>query len=211
MSNKIYGFRPPERPAFPSHIQYTGDNQLLSAPEIKSVVDWCDAQELQPGTIGTGGTKEDVRMNQAYRDVETCGVIDPQFTWLYDRIAQRIQWANDEHYRFILTGMAEPFNYLKYTPASEDKPTPGHYGWHQDWGGGRFSWRKLTLVIQLSSPDEYTGCELVACTDEGPFTVPYKEAGDAILFPSWTPHRVTEIESGVRRSMALWFTGPQFS
>lgn len=205
----IVGFVPPERPAFPSHVQYTGENRLLSPPEVEKIVEWCDAQPLQKGTIGNGGSKEEVQERPDYRCVETCAVeIDP-FKWLYARIAQKAQWANNDFFRFNLTGLCEPISYLKYTAASEEQPEPGHYDWHQDFGGGPFAMRKLSMVIQLSNPADYDGCALHLCND-GPWEVPYRQPGDAILFPSWTPHCVSNIERGVRRALVVWISGPQF-
>lgn len=209
MSITTIGFPQPERPAFPSHVQYTGDNKLLSPPEIKQVIDWCEKQKLDSGTIGNGGTSNEVRTDKTYRCVETCAVIGSEFKWLYDRVSQRVLWANEAHYRFHLSGINEPIGYLKYTAPHEGQPEAGHYDWHQDFGGGKFAGRKLSLVIQLSDPSEYAGCELYLCND-GPWVVPYKEAGDAILFPSWTPHCVSNIEQGVRRALVLWVHGPQY-
>jgi PKHD-type hydroxylase len=117
-------------------------------------------------------------------------------------------WANNEGYRFHLSGLGEPIGYLKYTPKTDAKPA-GHYNWHQDFGGGPYALRKLSMVIQLSKPTDYKGCRLVLCND-GPCEVPFVEAGDAILFPSWTPLCVTEIEEGAREALVVWITGPQF-
>lgn len=209
MQAEIIGIRPAERPSFPSHLQYTGQGNFLSPPEVKSIIDYMEATELKPGTVGNGGTPNDGQHAEEVRSVENAAVPTKGFEWLYKRVVDRVKWANDEHYRFTLSGLCEPIGFLKYTPSSEEKPEPGHYNWHQDFGGGQFSSRKLSLVIQLSNADEYEGCELKLCT-EGEWVAPYKAAGDAILFPSWTPHCVTNIESGVRRALVVWVHGPQF-
>lgn len=206
--NTILGFRPPLRPALASHVQWSGDNQLLSAPEVAAVRDFMDEQTLHPGTIGNDGSAPGVH-NESYRSVLNASVPYVGFQWLYERIQQRVQWANDELFRFTLSGIVEPIGYLKYEPASEENPEPGHYNWHQDFGGGQYATRKLSLVVQLSDDDEYKGCELELCTDKI-WPVPHKTAGDAVMFPSWTPHRVTNIESGVRQALVVWVHGPQF-
>lgn len=204
----VLGFHPRQRPLFPSHVQWTGDNAMLSPPEVKAVVDFAESQKLYPGTIGNGGGTQGIE-NPSYRSVETCSIpVNDDLTWLYTRVMQKIEWANDEYYRFQLTGLTEPLGYLKYTPATDTKPA-GHYDWHQDFGGGPYSTRKLSLIIQLSNADEYDGCELNLC-NEGPWTVQYKNAGDAIMFPSWTPHYVTPITRGVRKALVLWVHGEQF-
>ena len=163
---------------------------------------------MHKGTIGNGDNNAG-HENPAYRCVETCALGAEGFEWLYERLLKRTKWANDDLYRFDLSGLSEPVGYLKYTPSSDAQPA-GHYDWHVDMGGGLYSTRKLSLIVQLSDASEYTGCELQLATDKGPWTVGYKQSGDAIMFPSWTPHKVSNIESGVRRALVVWIAGPQF-
>lgn len=205
MRTNIVGVRPPEHPTFPSHIQWTDSNRLLSPPEVAAVIEAGETAQLYPGTIGNG-TEDQATRNDEYRCVDT-GVIN--LSWLYERLIERVKWANDEHFRFHISGLSEPIGYLRYTAASEAQPVAGHYDWHQDFGGGLYSTRKLSIVVQLSDPSEYDGCRLVLCND-GPWEVPYVQPGDAIMFPSWTPHCVTDITRGVRRALVIWVAGPQF-
>ncbi len=208
MKSEIIGMLPPERPVFPSHVQWTGSNRFLSPPECEMIRNYADTLALQPGTIGNGdvGNAKEV---PNYRRVETCSLIGPKFDWLYERIIDKVKLANNDLYRFHLVGLGEPVGYLKYTAPTDEQPEPGHYNWHQDFGGGPYALRKLSLVIQLSDPSEYEGCRLQLCTD-GPWECSYVQAGDAIMFPSWTPHQVTPITKGERRALVVWVTGPQF-
>lgn len=209
MNTGIIGIRPPERPVFPTHIQWTGEGRFLSPPEAKAVSDFMDAQELHAGTIGNGKSDgSDAHLAADYRTVDTGAVPVKGFEWLYSRVLDYVRRANDEHYRFVLHGLAEPIGYLRYEPKTETRPA-GHYNWHQDFGGGVFATRKLSLIIQLSHESDYGGCELTLC-DNGPWKVPYKAQGDAIMFPSWAPHMVSDIEWGVRRALVAWIAGPQF-
>lgn len=208
MNTDILGIRPPEAPCFPTHVQYSGKNAFLSPPEVEAVRTLCDSLQLHPGTIGNGGTSSDSKHVPSYRTVETTAVPSERARWLYTRVLERISWVNKDCYRFTLSGLSEPIGYLKYSAADGDKPA-GHYGWHQDFGGGLFATRKLSMVIQLSDPSEYDGCRLQLCND-GPWEAPYTQAGDAIIFPSWTPHCVTNITRGVRRALVIWVAGPQF-
>lgn len=208
MKTKILGIMPPERPMQPTHVHYSGDQRFLSEPEVAAVRAFAAKQTLHPGTIGNGDTHSAVE-NKDYRSVETCGLIGSEIDWLYDRILQKVTWTNNDHYRFTLTGLSEPIGYLKYTTKTDSKPA-GHYNWHQDFGGGPYALRKISIVIQLSDPATYKGCRLVLCND-GPWEVPYVGAGDAIFFPSWTPHCVTDITEGTREALVVWVTGPQFA
>lgn len=203
------GICPPEAPPFPTHVQWTGDNRFLSPPEVAAIRAHCDAQTLAPGTIGNATSNPaDAKRQDAYRRVDNVAITE--MDWLYERVLQKVKLANDAHYRFTLAGLTEPIGYLKYTAAADENDTPGHYDWHQDFGGGLYATRKLSIVVQLSEPSEYEGCKLNLCND-GPWEVPYVQAGDAIMFPSWTPHCVTNIEKGVRRALVIWVAGKQFT
>jgi PKHD-type hydroxylase len=71
--------------------------------------------------------------------------------------------------------MMEGFQFTRY-----DAPT-GHYGMHVDKAlNGQV--RKLSLTIQLSSPDDYEGGELALQYDLKP-EVMSKELGKMIVFP----------------------------
>jgi PKHD-type hydroxylase len=39
---------------------------------------------------------------------------------------------------------------------------------------------------------------------------PRCEEGSIIVFPSYTPHRVTPVTKGIRYSVVTWFVGPPF-
>jgi PKHD-type hydroxylase len=208
MKTEVIGMLPPERPALPSHCQWTGTNRFLSPPECEAIRTYADALALQAGTIGNG-SRDGAKEVPSYRRVETCSLDAQKFSWLYERIVEKVKLANNDLFRFDLVGIGEAVGYLKYTAPTEGQPIAGHYNWHQDFGGGPYANRKLSMVIQLSDPSEYDGCRLQLCTD-GPWECSYIQQGDAIMFPSWTPHQVTEITRGERRALVVWITGPQF-
>ena len=63
-----------------------------------------------------------------------------------------------------------------------------------------------------TNDDEYTGGDLeFADFDDSTqrFTVP-KSRGTVIVFDSRTPHRVSPIKSGVRKSLVGWVVGPRW-
>jgi PKHD-type hydroxylase len=92
----------------------------------------------------------------------------------------------------------------------------GHYRWHTDSGGPApegFQ-RKLTVVAPLSNPDDYEGGKLeLQCLSEGGAQdagLVIAEAavpGSIVVFPAFTPHRVTPVTRGVRRSIVAWLIG----
>lgn len=119
------------------------------------------------------------------------------FLWGY------VQRANLHAFNVDVTNFCE-VQYTEYRAEHE-----GHYGWHHDvhWNGEALSDRKLSVTIQLSSPDAYEGgdfefqeCETPSC----------KELGTILVFPSYLPHRVLPVTSGVRKSLVAWFHGPRW-
>lgn len=134
------------------------------------------------------------------------------FNWLYARMIEMSEEANNELWDFDLYSSLEDIQYTEYY-ASEN----GHYDWHQDIGVGEFpSKRKISITIQLSDSDEYEGGDLLICTGSSGSgeldhnIVSPRGAGVGVLFPSYMMHRVTPVTRGVRRSLVLWVGGAHF-
>ena len=127
----------------------------------------------------------------------------PDTKWLYDRMQSIFRMVNAQVYQFDLTGFSEQFQYTVYH-GSEG----GHYDWHIDEGLKK-SQRKLSMSLQLSDPSAYEGCELQFHASRQIETAP-RDRGTAIVFPSYTLHRVTPITSGTRKSLVVWAAGPKF-
>ena len=72
--------------------------------------------------------------------------------------------------------------------------------------------RKLSLSLNLSPPEQYDGGVLEIETDDGEVLTlnNCKEQGTAIVFPSFTRHRITEVTRGIRYSVVLWALGRPF-
>lgn len=198
--------RPPERPAFPSHVQWSAENAMLSQPECEWIIARGEQMPLGQASVGT---PTEHRVDPATRCVAMTPFDTEDSAWLYERIAQRVGWANDAMYQFDLSGLIEPIQFLKYTPAQGELPN-GHYTWHVDFGEGAMATRKLSLVIQLSPGHAYDGCEFRMYSDRGPQELGYRGQGEAFMFPSWTPHSVAPITRGVRYALVAWVHGPRF-
>lgn len=198
--------RPPERPAFPSHVQWSEENRLLSVPECEWVIAHGEGLPLGPASVGT---PTEHRVDPATRCVSMNVLDHSSVAWLYERIAQKISLANDHYYNFDLSGLIEPIQFLKYTPAEGEKPN-GHYTWHVDFGDAAMATRKLSVVVQLSPGVAYDGCQFRMYSDRGLQELSYLGQGDAFMFPSWTPHSVAPITRGVRYALVAWIHGPRF-
>jgi PKHD-type hydroxylase len=86
----------------------------------------------------------------------------------------------------------------------------GHYDWHHDvnFSEVRPYDRKLSIVIQLSEPDDYEGGEFEFNSNEK--IEGLTERGSVLVFPSYRMHRVTPVTSGIRKSLVSWIEGPRW-
>ena len=84
-----------------------------------------------------------------------------------------------------------------------------HYGEHVDGavrvlpGGGQLLRTDVSATLFLSAPDEYDGGELVVSDTYGEHEVKLP-AGDLILYPSTSLHRVEPVTRGERVSSFFW-------
>ena len=126
--------------------------------------------------------------------------------WIYDKIGTMAYEANKEMYNFDLNFMPEQIQYTEYY--GTDK---GHYDWHMDIGSqGSMPFRKLSVTVQLSGPDEYDGGDLQFWTGgQYPISGP-KGKGNVVIFPSFLLHRVTPVVTGTRKSFVLWLGGGHY-
>lgn len=125
----------------------------------------------------------------------------PQFDWIYNRLQLAIERANNQFWDFSLYSMPDPIQYTEYYPSG------GHYDWHMDIGpGSSMANRKISITVQLSHPDEYEGGNLQILRSPTPEDAP-RGLGTVVIFPSYMMHRVTQVTSGVRKSLVLWVGG----
>lgn len=111
------------------------------------------------------------------------------------------QTLNERYWHFDLEPLAESLQYTVYEPGD-------YFGWHTDAGPG-VPPRKLSISVQLTEPSEYDGGELQVQMTDQLIAMP-RQAGQAIVFPSFVRHRVTPVTRGVRRALVAWIGGPPF-
>jgi PKHD-type hydroxylase len=121
---------------------------------------------------------------------------------VYELLWEVAQDATRRHYRLSLSGITRWPHYVEYHGGR------GHFDWHNDYSHeSEVSPRKLTVIIQLSNPDDYTGGDFEvfgAISSVAP-----RARGTIICLPSFVPHRVTAVTSGVRRVIVAWIAGPR--
>ena len=106
------------------------------------------------------------------------------------------------------------FNSLQYTEYNGDGPAPQFYDWHMDClFDNAVLDRKLSAVVQLSSPDDYEGglFEMEGCARPSFNVEPFLPRGSLLIFPSYLKHRVLPVTKGLRKSLVTWYNGPKFT
>ncbi len=123
--------------------------------------------------------------------------------WIYKKLEEVVRKYNAHAYAFKLAGLTQNIRVLEYRVGD-------HYqAWHQDFGRGKTSIRKLSMSIQLSDPSAYEGGDLEFFN--GRFVQAPREQGNLIIFPSFVFHRVIPVTQGTRHSLVAWMNGPHFS
>lgn len=176
---------------------------LLRPEECAAIVGMMDTLPARNATVDDGERKEETRRS----DVRWLTHDDPDP--LRHQTAQfflsAIAQANQDFFRFELTDL-EPMQFTLYR--GEVK---GTYDWHQDgfFHADNNLVRKLTMVVQLSPPEDYEGGGLELQVSSIHTVVP-AELGLAVFFPAPTMHRVVPVTRGNRRSLVAWARGPNF-
>jgi len=129
---------------------------------------------------------------------------NPATNWVYARLEDLVLRLNSEFYGFELYGLVESFQYAVY-----DGTEGGHYDWHVDMGGKDVEPRKISLSLQLTDAEAYSGCDLELEAGNGTYQAE-RARGTLIAFPSYVLHRVSPIQSGIRKSLVIWASGPAF-
>ena len=190
----------PEQRNFVNHLNYYYFTDAFTPEEIVRIIQTGESlQQLNATTVG--GDNEDVVSE--YRKSEISWIEEnPQTDWIYQRISHFAKIANKEMWNFDIWGYQDLLQYTKYYGNG------GHYDWHADLGPG-ISNRKLSCVLQLSTPEEYEGGVLQMNPGGNILEVP-KALGTLCFFPSFLLHRVTPLSSGVRKSLVTWLCGANF-
>lgn len=174
---------------------------VLEDSVVESIITECDKYPIETGTIGVEG----VNVNESFRRSKVRWVDSNSFIsnilWDYSRSANRNAFGFNIDY-------LKDIQYTTYT--AEDK---GKYDWHHDtfWGNPTRYDRKISIIVQLTDPSEYEGGEFEMDSQyEQPNKEDLKKRGTIIAFPSFIPHRVTELTKGTRKSLVAWVEGPKF-
>lgn len=194
----VYHLAPCPPIAVPEITFATWENGF-SNEQIDSIIKTGEC--LLPEVAGLDGG----RVEKDIRKSKTSWIkLNSDTAWLYDSLGYIIRQLNGQFFDFDLYGFVEDMQYTVYDT------TDSHYTWHLDRGGlPNKSPRKLSIVLQLSDPNEYKGGDLELFDGAEPQKIK-KEKGLVVAFPSFVLHRVTPLTEGIRRTLVVWISGPRF-
>jgi PKHD-type hydroxylase len=159
-----------------------------------------------PGQNASIGFDKD-HVDNNYRISTIRWFYGPENTDIVNLITHYATIANREHFGFDISVGAHEFQFTEY-----HGNTKGKYDWHHDvwWENPRAHDRKLSVVIQLSDPANYTGGDFEFGEVCDFNSINFKPRGSVLVFPSFFRHRVIPILTGTRYSLVSWVDGPKF-
>lgn len=83
----------------------------------------------------------------------------------------------------------------------------GEYDWHIDFVYQEPYDMKLTVLMNVSQ-EPYEGGEFSLFHNGEERVDLLDKTGSILVFPSWIPHRVLPVTSGIRQTIAMFLTGP---
>jgi len=114
--------------------------------------------------------------------------------------------ANQDYFGFDLFKISEDSffcNYNVYNSNSLD-----NYDWHIDRSDKPLTDIKLTILINLSEK-EFEGGDFLLQSTNDHVAKELKNLGGAVMFVSYTRHKVTPITKGIRKNLAIFLHGPR--
>jgi PKHD-type hydroxylase len=130
--------------------------------------------------------------------------------WLYNLLTPYVEIANTNagwNFQF------EKSEDIQFTIYNKNQ----YYDWHTDAGVDFPIYRKLSMTVQLSDPNDYEGGDLefdLRNQTKSPTNIvnlpKLREQGTICVFPSFVWHRVTPIITGKRYSLVMWTYGQKF-
>ncbi len=141
-------------------------------------------------------------------------------SWLYDELFRYINIANRNAEWNYQWDWAEEVQFTKYRLNQ-------FYHWHKDAAATPYGpdkgnlagkYRKLSMIVQLSNPNDYEGGEVEFNFNDNPpdekstqvLAEEMQPQGSIVVFPGFVWHRVKPVTSGTRYSLVMWCCGKAF-
>lgn len=177
---------------------YAWVKDAFTDEEIQKIIDIGLAEQVKKAEIAN-----DKALDETVRKAEVSWISPNEETeWLFRKLTDCITNANAKFFNFHLMGMFEGLQFTIYNGGG------AKYEPHLDKVYTKTA-RKLSLVLQLSDPEDYEGGELKLHTGNDPIVIE-KEKGLLCCFPSYILHGVTPVTKGTRYTLVVWVHGPAF-
>ncbi len=164
---------------------------ILGEVEIQKIQELLKSADFRDGHLSAGMAAQQVKNNLE--------VSDENITSSLNNIVMNNVVRHPEYQQAALPHrIAAPF-YARYETGMQ-------YGEHIDdpiMGQGDRYRSDLAMTIFLNSPDDYAGGELVIKTPYGEQSIKYN-AGDAVIYPATTRHRIAKVTRGERLVAVTW-------
>ena len=186
--------------------------RAIPAHECEEIIKY--GKSLNPAegkTVGSKNMLSDEEKKEHTEKIRSSKIVFIKDMWLKQELDSIVQYAN-KSWGFNLSHQ-EDVQFTEYEPR-------GHYNWHNDSlknpMGLKDMQRKLSMVVQLSSPEDYEGGDLKfnlrgldSSNGDTVMSPPpeFKQQGSMVIFPSFLWHKVEPITSGKRYSLVMWTLG----
>jgi PKHD-type hydroxylase len=178
---------------------YVWIEKLFNEQEVERIRNLWDDDTAKNAKLNRSGNRIE---DEKVRKSKVMFIKPEDNGWIYDRLAVTAIRTNALHFKFDITGFQTELQLASYGDGD-------FFAWHLDYGPHTSSNRKLSISIQLSAPEEYTGGDFEFQNNHAKVYAP-KTLGTAIIFPSFVPHRVLPVTSGTRMSVVGWIAGPPY-
>lgn len=180
---------------------YIRTQNVLTAEQCERILHFCrDNPNLAPGLVGNGANGSYVQ--NPVRIVDVMDLHEPEFTDIYETLASHVKTINKQ-FEFDLYGLIDDISFMQYSQK-------GRFGWHVDIGRHSTAMRKISISIGLNDPSEYVGGELQLFHNGGITRLEPLLPGEVLAFPSFVPHRVSDVIDGTRCVLVVFVLGPRF-
>lgn len=180
---------------------------VLSPEECEDIIALGLKRARKPGTVGLDTFRVDPAIRQS--DVAFITRPDPDFAAVFALLDYLVEEANETHFgvRYYRHGARK----LQFTVYQGDDGRTDYYAPHEDGAfasGNGLTQRKLSVMLQLSDPECYTGGEFVMHqVSDPPPAETVARRGSLLVFPSILRHEVRKVTQGTRYSLVAWYLG----
>lgn len=198
--------------------------EFLTSQECERLIHYFKSGKKESGKLRDEVRKkvrpENAPPPEIVRNNTVCWVDRSEETdWIYEKISALLISLNDQKYQFAIDEL-QTIQLAEYT--ADNQQTGQFYKSHIDSciTGWVDSQRKLSMTIQLTSPENYEGGDLLLFGDRNDMILNQpnfakniqqrRQYGAAIIFPSFLEHEVTPVTKGTRYSLVAWMQGPNW-